>query len=186
MELVRSLKNNNMKNFNIQYKQLLFFYAYLRMIDLSLDRSRWGNGNEFLAYSKTMIPPKMMIKFIQENSNLEINPNLINVELPKDRNTLIKRLFKIVFNYILLSESDILYCCNVLQEFDKILTLDIKDYNFDVEALRQKIAIYYSTRLESYISSKDLKKVMQIEHFCQNENLIVFPMCEFVPSDFKN
>lgn len=173
-----------MKNVKIKYSQLLFLYAYLRLIDLSLDRSRWGEWNNFLVYFKNILSPAIIIQYLKENFDL-IERDLYQVTMLSEKKTVIEKLKELIFNDLSLRRDEILYCCKLLLDFDKILKSDNEQYNFHIEQLRENIARYYTEVLGKLITGKDLKILMRIEHFNKSDNADVVKLDEFIPNDFR-
>jgi len=83
-----------------------------------------------------------------------------------------------------LNQNEILYCYKLLWVFDKKLKSDIKEYNLDIEKLRIDVSKFYSEILELLISSKDVNRLMKIEHYEQNDKVELIEMTELVPNDF--
>lgn len=173
-----------MKNVKIKYNQLKFLYAYLRLIDLSLDRSRWGEWNNFLLYFKNILSPTIVIKYLKENFDLT-EQDVYQVTVLSEQKTVIDKLKAFAFNASSIRRDDVLYCCKILLDFDKILKSDHEDYNFHIEQLRENIAKYYTEVLGRFIASKDLKILMRIEHFNKSDNTDVVKLDDFIPIGFS-
>ncbi len=167
----------------IKYNQLLFLYAYLRQIDLSLDRSRWNSWNKLQYYFKNRLQPTQMIEYLKKSFFLP-ETDLDQFVFFLEKKSLTERLKFIFIKDGLLKQNEILYCCKLLSIFDKYLRSDIKEYNLDIEKLRIDVAEYYSKSLELMISKKDLNRLMKIEHFEESDQIEVISMKEFVPDDF--
>ncbi len=172
-----------MKKIQINYSQLLFLYAYLRLVDLSLDRNRWTTWNELQDYFKNIISPNLVSQYLINNFHLpETDFKNFNF-IPKEK-SLLNRLKPIVFNTFSLKQDDILYCCKILSDFDEVLRSDLRKYHVGVEKIRIDIAQYYSRFLGRLILWKDLNRLMKIEHFWQSEKIDISKLEEFIPKDF--
>ena len=86
-----------MENIKIKYSQLLFLYAYLRLIDLSLDRSRWGEWDSFLVYFKNIVYPTQIIQYLKESFDFIESDLHLETMLPKKK-TVIYKFKRFVFN----------------------------------------------------------------------------------------
>lgn len=172
-----------MKKIQIDYSQLLFLYAYLRLIDLSVDRSRWSSLVELQYYFKSIITPSQVIKYLNISLHLP-ETNLEYFAFNPEKKTIIDRLRCSIFKTYLLSQDEVLYCCKLLFDFEEILNSDNKTYNLDIEKLRIEIAKYYTEVLENVIWRRDLNRLMKVEHFGQNNKIDVYELNGFVPDDF--
>ncbi|WP_313000605.1 MULTISPECIES: hypothetical protein [Chryseobacterium] len=172
-----------MKNVQLDYSQLLFLYAYLRLVDLSLDRSRWTTWDELQDYFKNIIAPSQIAQYLINIFNLP-QTDFKNFNFIPQNKSLLNRLRPIVFNTVPLKQNEVLYCCKLLFQFDEALHSDIKKYHLGIERIRIDIAEYYSNVLGRMILWNDLEKLMKIEHFWQNEKIDISKLEEFIPKDF--
>ncbi len=166
----------------VERDALVFLYAYLRQIDLSLDRSRWTSWGELKDYySNVKISPMRVSSYLLKYSN----PNFNSVEFPcsiKENNFFKKFrffLFKIFKKVPSLTALEVLCCCTLLSSFDKYLGMDFPTYNLEIEKLRMDIAKFNRTVLGSRLLRKDWEKAMSIEHYLQNPILKTTAMEEF-------
>ncbi|THV63150.1 MULTISPECIES: hypothetical protein [Chryseobacterium] len=172
-----------MKNVQLDYSQLLFLYAYLRLVDLSLDRSKWTTWDELQDYFKNIIAPSQIAQYLINIFNLP-QTDFKNFNFIPQNKSLLNRLRPIVFNTVPLKQKEVLYCCKLLFQFDESLHSDIKKYHLGIERIRIDIAEYYSNVLGRMILWNDLEKLMKIEHFWQNEKIDISKLEEFIPKDF--
>lgn len=168
----------------IEYQQLLFLYAYLRQIDLSLDRSRWTSWHKLRDYYLKWPRPIQVIEYLERNFRLPNNDFEQFIFTP-EKNTFKKKIKSAVWKNEVLNENEIMYYCKLLWNFDKELNSETKKYNSGIEELRIEVAKYYTEILKSLISNKDLVKLMRVEHFGQNENVEVIELSEFMPNEFN-
>lgn len=157
------------KKVTIRYNLLLFLYAYLRQIDLSLDRSRWNLWNEFLIYYRKYPAPSEIAKLISIDSEIEYNDRKVFLCIPNS--SFFKNKFIGFVNGLhrnpKLSECEILYCYQLLFRFEELLQTEIYEYTAKAEQLRIDIAVFYGDILENKISEKDLNMATQVEHFLE-------------------
>ncbi|UKB84286.1 hypothetical protein LF887_01140 [Chryseobacterium sp. MEBOG06] len=172
-----------MKNIQLNYSQLLFLYAYLRSIDLSLDRNKWTTWDELQDYFKNMIAPSQVAQYLINIFNLP-KTDFKNFNFTPQKKSLLNRLRPIIFKTFPLKQDEIIYCCKLLFQFDEVLHSDIKKYHLGIERIRIDIAEYYSNILGRMILLNDLDKLMKIEHFWQSEKIDISKLEEFIPSDF--
>ncbi|WP_300691443.1 hypothetical protein [Chryseobacterium sp.] len=173
-----------MKNIQLNYSQLLFLYAYLRSIDLSLDRNKWTTWDELQDYFKNMIAPSQVAQYLINIFNLP-KTDFKNFNFTPQKKSLLNRLRPIIFKTFPLKQDEIIYCCKLLFQFDEVLHSDIKKYHLGIERIRIDIAEYYSNILGRMILLNDLDKLMKIEHFWQSEKIDIAKLEEFIPNDFR-
>jgi hypothetical protein len=172
-----------MKKFKVKYGLILFIYAYLRQIDLSLDRSRWVEWSEFQSYFENKINPIRIIQYLKKSFLLP-DPDLQHYIISLENKTIIDKLCFIFFKNPILTEDEIVYCCKLLWNFNAIYESSAEHYNVEIEKLRINIAQYYTKVLESKIAKKDINKLMRIEHFGQNTKIGTIKLNEYIPKDF--
>lgn len=173
-----------MKNIQLNYSQLLFLYAYLRLVDLSLDRNKWTTWDELQDYFKNIISPSQIAQYLINTFNLP-KTDFKNFHFIPQNKSLFNRLRPIVFKTFPLKQDEVLYCCKLLFQFDEALHSDIQKYHLGIERIRIDIAEYYSYVLGRMILWNDLERLMKIEHFWQSEKIDISKLEEFIPKDFK-
>lgn len=169
-----------MNYLEVDYKQILFFYAFLRQVDLSLDRSRWTSLKELQDYYQNRISPEQMITYLKIKLNVpdgNFNQSTAQAENSKSK-------FKLFSKKALLSEEEMINLYQLLLLFDGCLKSNQEQYTIETEGLRVDIAKFYSLLLEPKIAKSDLKKVMTIEHYGQNRLLKTKELKNVVPKDF--
>lgn len=173
-----------MGEIKIKYKHLLFLYSYLRLIDLSLDRSRWGTLSKFRSYFDNIVAPSKVVEYIYKSHNFcETDLSKKNA-IPKSK-TVSERFRAIILNIYKLKYEELSYCCKLLLDFESILQSDNNFYTVEMEKLRIEIAVYYSEILGKLIKNRDLKKLMKIQHFEQSEYNRTIELKFFIPDDFE-
>lgn len=88
---------------------------------------------------------------------------------------------RVAFKRNRLSDIELLYCAQLLRQFDLLLGVDFPKYPLEAEKLRIDIAVFYDYILQPKLSRKDLYKASKVEHFMQNEILVTFKIEEFIP-----
>ncbi|WP_090023727.1 hypothetical protein [Chryseobacterium oleae] len=174
-----------MKKIQINYSQLMFLYAYLRLINLSLDRNKWTTWDELQDYFKNIIVPSKVTQYLINSFHLP-KTDFENFNFIPEEKSLLNKLRPIVFKTFPLKQDEILYCCKLLFEFDQALHSDLKKYHVGIEKIRVDIAKYNMNILGKMILWKDLDRLMKIEHFWQSEKNDISKLEEFVPNDFWN
>jgi hypothetical protein len=172
-----------MNKVKIEYSQLLFLYAYLRQIDLSLDRSRWTSWGELQGYFKERLQPVQMIEYLKSNFQLP-NTDLDNFVFFPEKKNFITKVKYFLCRDLFLRQNELLYFYKLMRTFDKELKSNNKEYNLNIEKLRINVAEFYDGVLGLMILNKDLNRLMKIEHYEQNSIIEVIEMSEFVPDDF--
>ncbi|MBK1897574.1 hypothetical protein [Chryseobacterium paridis] len=172
-----------MNYLEVDYKQILFFYAFLRQVDLSLDRSRWTSLKELHDYYQDRISPEQMISYLKIRLNVpDGNFNDLAAQVENKKNS--KSKFKLFAKKTVLSEEELINLHHLLELFDGCLKSGKEQYTIETEGLRVDIAKYYSLLLEPKITRSDLKKVISIEHYGQNRLLKTKELKDVVPKDF--
>lgn len=172
-----------MKKIQLNYSQLLFLYAYLRLTDLSLDRSRWTVWSDLQDYFKNIVTPSQVIQYLTNICQLP-KTDFMNFNFIPEEKSILNKLKPLVFNNFFLKQNEVLYCCKLLSTFNEVLLSDIQTYNVEIEKMRIDIAKFYSDILGRMILSKDLDKLMKVEHYFQNERIETIKLEEFIPKDF--
>lgn len=173
-----------MKKVQINYSQILFLYAYLRLINLSLDRNRWTTWDELQDYFKNIIAPYEIAQYLINSLNLP-KTDFKNFNYIPQKKSLLIRLKPIVFKTFSLKQEEVLYCCKLILQFDDALHSYIKKYHIGIEKLRVDIALYNMNILGKMILWNDLDRLMKIEHFWQSEKIDIAKLEEFIPNDFR-
>lgn len=166
-----------MRKVKVKYEFIFFLYAYLRQFDLSLDRSRWNLWNEFKAYHLSCISIYVVIDQLLQISHLKLETEHIivsNIEYPSFFKQLKAVFQRNIRKDAFLSETEILYCCQLLLRCDELLKSDIPGFTIDAEKLRIDVAKYYSCLLEFKLTWRDQDRAMSVEHFMVN-NVILTP-----------
>ncbi|QYS88244.1 hypothetical protein EH230_14070 [Flavobacterium columnare] len=170
-----------MQKIDINYKFLVFLYAYLRQIDLSLDRSRWDSWSNLKEYYKTQINISEVVDQLLKISKLKLDIPTISffVEEP----SLLKRVKDFFLSLIIkkhyISDVEVLYCCQLLNKFKDLLNNNFSSYPLEAEKLRVDISKFNSYVLAPKMAKVDLDNTMRVEHFMQNENLAVIKIYVF-------
>ena len=168
----------------LKYHFLVFLYAYLRQIDLSLDRTRWDSWEHLVKYYKEHITPEEVLEQlmdIEQKAAVSDQDNKSGI-LYKGINP-IYRLFR---SKVLFQKSELLKCIELLEKFNTLLSKEFKDYPKEAELVRVEIAKYYSLVLGANMYGKDLKRCMLVEHFFQNENLKTIKIEVFASDNLTN
>jgi len=158
-----------MKNIKFKYDYLVFLCAYLRNVDLSLDRSweAW-NGKELRNYYRDFIPPIKVANSLQKRaSNIDLSDNVETKVISKDF-LWIKRAYFYFFPLRTLADDDIKICYTLLLQVQKFLESDIQQYNMELQQLRVDISNYYFDVLRFRLKGKDFSRIIDIEHYFEN------------------
>lgn len=172
-----------MEEFKLNYNKVVFLSAYLRQMDLSLDRSRWTPLNELKNYYNDVINPEQVINYLKKEFVLK-EEDFQAFITPACKKTL-KTKIKVAFSKkIVLSKNEILLLFKLLKTFKDKLNSNIEEYSLEFEKLRIDVANYYSSVFEPILLKKDLEKVTRVEHYFQNLHIEVTGMNEFITDDF--
>lgn len=160
---------------NLEYKFLVFLYAYMRQIDLSLDRCRWVPWSDLREYYQSQINPVVVSDQLFKNTNLrpETTPIVSTIKKPSRLRKTKDTFFRLIMKKQYLKDCEILYCSQLLHQFDLLLNRSFSEYPLEAEKLRIDIATFYSYVLEPKLSIKDYFRTMRVEHFMQSERIEV-------------
>jgi hypothetical protein len=171
-----------MRKVKLDYKLLVFIYAYLRQIDLSIDRARWGYWDGFLNYYTKQVRPLKIALLLLKKSNLA-NPEtsiMFSIEPQSFLKKLWGRLYQIATRSCYLKQAGIEYCCQLLYRFDKFLLADFSTYDFQNETIRIDLISFNYNFLEHKLWPNDIVRATQIEHFHQHNDRSVLLVGEFL------
>ena len=171
-----------MKNrVQFKYEFIVFLYAYLRQIDLSLDRCRWTNISELRLYYQDKITPDEVVRFLSEKVDNSVIHADLNYELkePSFSEKLYNLLLKLSGKSNVLTVAELSHLRKLLLSFNELLQSSTTHYNAEIESLRLNIALFYSYRLEHKLRKEDYEKAMRIEHYMSNEYSAKVKMEEF-------
>ncbi len=169
-----------MNKIKINYQDRIFMYAYLRYIDLSLDRSRWDLWREAECFFDNNLQPQTLANYLIQKYELsDANIELKNFVFFSIKKSWFKRYIDLYFSY-----NEMAYLLKLLEIFEMYLSSNFKEYNLKLEKLRIDICEYYYFILEPKISRRYLKKLMKVEHFNQNDAIETIKLQFFIPDDF--
>ncbi|MBC7863880.1 MAG: hypothetical protein IAF38_12970 [Bacteroidia bacterium] len=161
-----------------KYQISLFLYAYLRQIDLSLDRSRWGGQQGLKKYFSTHLAPEKVVKYLC--SHFKIKPEkLLTWEHPEMKQYQVKDLTTIFSLRTGSPDVEITYAIQLLHAFEKLLNSNPTEYSTNHEKLRVDICKFNYDFLEKQLKKKDFHKVMLIEHCFQHSHAKHVELSEF-------
>lgn len=173
-----------MKMIDLRYNFFVFLCAYLRQIDLSIDRSRWDKWNNLQTYYTAQISVAVVLDLLKKECGINFDGK--QVAINKSPRSVIIRFKELiareVFKKNTLSEGELKYCHNLLNEFQNLIETDFVNFPIEAEKLRIDIAMFYTNALQPKISAKDFERVLRIEHFMQNSNLRCIEIIQFLKS----
>ena len=170
-----------MSELRMKYQHIVFLYAYLNKIDLSLDRSKWVPLIELRKYYKTQIAPKKVANYLMRE--FDLNYDRLEDFYSVGNNHLVTKIKDFFLLYLkkesYLTKEEIYYCCQKLIILDQYLKSDFEIHKLEIEKLRIELAKFTYGNLKYKLFAKDRNKTMKVEHFLQNENLKVINISEF-------
>lgn len=168
------------KYFN--YNFIIFLYAYLRQIDLSLARSRDEPLIGLKIFYKNQINPELVINFLVSNSLVEKSLNS-NFVISKKSFSKINRfkflIYKLIKRNNFLNYTEIIESINELLLFNDVLKSNKDIDGLAIEKLRINIA-NLSTIIDYRLFKVDSNKAMYVEHYKQSDNIITNPIANFI------
>lgn len=171
-----------MKTKYFKYEFLVFLYAYLRQVDLSLDRSRWDSLKPFREYYKEQIQPKAVSDYLSRYSNLDLK-KIQRVYFIKGA-TFFKKIKYLVSRLLTrnnsLTSGEICYCCQKLLILQDYLNSEEEIHKLEIEKLRIEFTKFTYHVLQYKLNVKDRERATGVEHYLQNESLNPLNINKFI------
>jgi hypothetical protein len=177
-----------MEKIKFKHDFLIFLYAYLRHIDLSLDRSRWTSWQDYVNYSRNVVSPKTVSDYLKKTADLsEYTGEIIPLNKNKYAKSRWLHFWRVItFNNDYLNLHDIIYICNKLDIYNTYLNTDRGQYDLLLHDLRIDIGEVYDYILMEILSQNELNMAMKVEHYLQNHGLETIELKYFLPSTKKH
>jgi len=164
------------------YKFIVFLYAYLRQIDLSLARSRDEPLLNLKIYYENQISPEVVVDFLASNFSAKKSLNSNYVITDKSISVIYKfkfLIYKLIKKNNFLSCSEVIESINELLLFNNILNSNKDIDGLEIEKLRVNIA-NLSTVIDYRLFKADSNKAMYVEHYNQNNIVLTNRITDFV------
>jgi hypothetical protein len=163
----------------LPYNFVVFLYAYLRQLDLSLDRSKWTQWQELKDYYNQQIAPGKVAALLLEHAQIKevYDIQRDDVKGANGWKKLQNSIFRNIIRRTYLTTTEILYCYKLLKIFEQYLDTDFEIYYMQ-EKLRSDICHIAYYVVEYKLSHRDRYNI-NIEHYLQNHSLVVNPMTKF-------
>ncbi|WP_426791841.1 hypothetical protein [Sphingobacterium sp. WOUb80] len=165
----------------IKYSFVVFLYAYLNQIDLSLDRSRWEPIDNLRDFYRSQISPKKVANYLIDKLGLNVEKlnYLIFIDEESLWNKIKDSLLSTFKKDVILDEDKVYFLCQKLLLLDNILADGEQVHRLEIEKLRIEFSKLNYGTIKFKLASKDRLKANNIEHFLQNERLSTIKICEF-------
>lgn len=165
----------------IDYDFVVFLYAYINQIDLSLDRSRWESIDNLRNFYKNQISPKNIVSYLMNRLNLEVEKldNLIFLREESFWGRIKDSLLSSFKKDIFLEEDNVYFLCNRLLLFDQFLEKDTQVHRLELEKLRIDFSKLNFGTLMCKLTRKDRLRAYKVEHFLQYTSLNTLSISEF-------
>ncbi|WP_367331319.1 hypothetical protein [Sphingobacterium multivorum] len=165
----------------IKYSFVVFLYAYLNQIDLSLDRSRWESIDKLRDFYSTQISPKKVANYLIDKLGLNVGKLnylfFINEESMWDK--IKDSLLSSLKRDVILEDDKVYFLCQKLLLLDNFLENSEQVHRLEIEKLRIEFSKLNYGTIKFKLAKKDRFKANNIEHFLQNETLRTIKICEF-------
>lgn len=164
------------------YEFIVFLYAYLRQIDLSLARSRDEPLQNLKIYYENQISPGLLVNFLVSNFSVKKSLNSNYVITNKSISVFNKfkfLIYKLIRKNNFLKYTEIIESINELLLFNDILKSNKDIDGSEIEKLRINIA-NLSTVIDYRLFKVDSNKAMYVEHYKQNNSISTNPITDFV------
>lgn len=164
------------------YKFIVFLYAYLRQIDLSLARSRDEPLLNLKIYYENQISPESVVNFIVLNFSVkkELNSNFV---ITNKSFSVFNKLKFLIYKFS--RKNHFLYSTEIIETINELLLFNgiLKSTNdidsSEIETLRINIA-NLSSIIDYRLFKIDSNKAMYVEHYNQNKRLTTNPITDYV------
>lgn len=160
---------------------ILGLYAYLRQVELSLDRVLFDSWGKLILYFEDKIKPQEVINYLEK-----ITENKVKIIIFSKKIVFHNNIFDSLFffgKYCYLSESDIFNIRSLLKTFS-ILIQDMTPPDKDklIELRMQLNSLCHE--LEGKLPKKNIQKAQYVEHFNQNKCLHCISLEEIVGEEW--
>lgn len=165
----------------IKYSFVVFLYAYLNQIDLSLDRSRWESIDKLRDFYSTQISPKKVANYLADKLRLDVKKlnNLIFIGEESLWDKIKDSLLSSLKRDVILEDDKVYFLCQKLLLLDNYLEDGEQVHKLEIEKLRIEFSKLNYGTVKFKLAKKDRLKANNIEHFLQNETLSTIKICEF-------
>jgi hypothetical protein len=165
----------------IKYSFVVFLYAYLNQIDLSLDRSRWEHLDNLRDFYRSQISPKKVANYLIDNLGLDVKKlnNLIFIGEESLWDKIKDSLLSSLKRDVILEDDKVYFLCQKLLLLDNFLEDGEHVHKLEIEKLRIEFSKLNYGTVKFKLAKKDRLKANNIEHFLQNETLSTIKICEF-------
>ncbi|WP_223585058.1 hypothetical protein [Sphingobacterium sp. GVS05A] len=165
----------------INYSFVVFLYAYLNQIDLSLDRSRWESIDKLRDFYSTQISPKKVANYLADKLGLDVKKlnNLIFIGEESLWDKIKDSLLSSLKRDVILEDDKVYFLCQKLLLLDNFLEDGEQVHKLEIEKLRIEFSKLNYGTVKFKLAKKDRLKANNIEHFLQNETLSTIKICEF-------
>lgn len=165
----------------IKYSFVVFLYAYLNQIDLSLDRSRWEPLANLRDFYRSQISPKKVANYLIDNLGLDVKKlnNLIFICEESLWDKIKDSLLSSFKRDVILEDDKIYFLCQKLLLLDNFLADGEQVHKLEIEKLRIAFSKLNYGTIKWKLIKRDRLKANSIEHFLQNEILSTIKICEF-------
>jgi len=182
-----------MNRFSFEKNFGIALFAYLRQAELSIHRTgkSWGNLLEY--YNTEAISPKIVVNTIKNRLNEypQFSSQIFSkkhFQQPQRQRGFFSWSHKLwnwyINNNIILRENEFIFIYHSLLEFEKALTdiqLPLSEY---VISIRLDLNISCNIIERNIPITYFCEKARHIEHFNQNEHLVLLPLSEIVDDKY--
>jgi hypothetical protein len=170
-----------MKKMKIKYSFVVFLYAYLNQIDLSLDRCRWEPLDNLRDFYRSQISPKTVANYLIDQ--LGLNVEKLNYLIFIDEESLWDKIKDSLLSSfkrdVILEDDKVYFLCQKLLLLANILEDGEQVHRLEIEKLRIEFSKLNYGTIKFKLLKKDRLRANNIEHFLQNETLRTIKICEF-------
>jgi hypothetical protein len=175
-----------MKNIEFEEDFMVFLYAYLIQLNLSLDRSRWTMWKELEDYYSHQIDPILICNYLESIHEIPVNRSVNFPLIVKSRIDNIKDyLTTVIFKKVYLSNSEVLFCYEVLKIFHSYLQSTIEIDKYEIETFRIRVSEIASKTICNKLRIRDRINASKVEHFLQNSILKCKDINSFLSPSLK-
>lgn len=179
--IVGGVFGNSMRRIEFNYSFVVFLYAYLAQIDLSLDRSRWTPIKELQDFYKDQISPQKLAMYLLEFAHIDIQQTKYLCFIGKM--TFKQKIVSIYYRFFLqrvpFKTKEIIYCAQKLLLLDEYLRADTEIHKLEIEKLRIEFSQFTFGIIKFHLWPKDREEASKVDHYLQNPILETHPIHYF-------
>jgi len=170
-----------MNYIQLQENQLELLYASLRSIDLTLDRSRWGEWEPACQFILSKVRPLALADEIYKSAELSDPAN--NATPWFERNSIgtkiVKQYNRIINRKLILSIGEVWFCYKLLLNTVDIINRPVSEFSTEAERHRITVSTFNEEIIAPLLNNSLLTRLSKVEHFDSAPGADTVPLSNF-------